>query len=704
MSDFKNYFEILSDEITIQSVATGEFKHHKFFEYCAELLEENGDVPHLDATFLDRTDLDARHRFKINGSYYDSDGDDFNFIIAISDFNERGSPETFTTSDLKNIFKYADRFLQLCQDSTYLDAIDEASQGFPAVFTLTKNFKKIKTIKVIYITNNIFSGRLKELKSLEYLGKHISYQLCDLKRLSDIENSRSGHEPISINLQEFSRFPLFALKASSISDEYESYLLALPGSVLALIYEEYGARLLEQNVRTFLQAKGNVNKGIIDTVTNRPEMFFAYNNGLTATASSLECEETLQGLRVNVIENLQIVNGGQTTASIVYAKRKNNCDLDGVFVQMKLSVIRPEKIAEVVPRISEYANTQNKVNAADFFATHPFQVHFKTMCESISVPMREGDISQSYWFYERSRGQYRDATAYAKEAERKIFAVKYPKNQLILKTELARYFLSFERCPDVVAKGATAAFLHFANLIGTPEVYEKTKNKYGENWIKETISKVILFRALDKIILKADWYEGGGTKAAVATYTLAWISHQIKEIFKAELHLEPVWKAQGITRPFEEIFTLVAEKMNRALQLSAPEHVKSVPQWAKRKGCWDKIREQDFNIPSEYFEKISVSAELDKQRKQSERKETRKYNEDKHYVSIVTMNKAVWEKIDLAIKDRKINSSPLKAQALRKVLLQGSSGTPTMADAAKLYELLQDAKRSIDLDEFNLPI
>ena len=704
MSDFKNYYEILSDEIIIQSVATGEFKHHVFFQYCAELLEENGDVPHLDATFLDRTDLDARGRFKINGSYYDSDGDDYNFIIAISDFNDSSSPDTFNTTDLNNTFKYAERFLQLCQNPTYLDAIDETSEGFPAVFTLTKNFQKIKTVKVIYITNNIFTGRIKELNSTQYLEKHISFQLCDLKRLSDIENSRSGHEPIKINVEEFSSEPLLTLKASSMSDEYETYLLAIPGLVLAKIYEEYGARLLEQNVRTFLQAKGNVNKGIIKTVTNNPEMFFAYNNGLTATASSVECENIIQGLRIKVIDNLQIVNGGQTTASIVYAKRKNDCDLEGVFVQMKLSVIKPEKISEIVPKISEYANTQNKVNAADFFASHPFQVNFKTMCEGISVPIREGNMSQSYWFYERSRGQYRDATAYVTEPERKIFAVKYPKNQLILKTELARYYLSFERCPDVVAKGATAAFLHFATMIGPPEVYEKNKDKYGEAWVKDAIAKIILFRALDRMILKADWYEGGGTKAAVITYTLAWISHKIKEVYKSEFHLEPVWKNQEITKNFKNIFEIVSEKMNIALQFSAPDHVKSVPQWAKRKGCWDKIKDLDLEVPKALFEKISINAEMAKQQKVSNRRDTRKYNAVKHYVAIVTMNKLVWEKINLAIQNGKVKSSPLKHSALRKVLQNGSRGTPTEADGAKLYDLLQDAKKSIDLDEFNLPI
>ena len=702
MSDFKNYFQILRDEITIQSVATGEFRHHVFFEYCAELLEENGDVTHLDAAFLDRTDLDAKNKFKLNGYFYDDQNEYYNFVIAISDYNETEVPNSFNTLDLQNIFKYADRFMNLCQNSNYLNAIDETSDGFPVVFTLTQNFKKITNVKVIYITNNIFTGRIKELKTAEIMGKKVSYQLCDLKRLRDIESSRSGHEPIKIDIKEFSPEPIMALKASLNSEEYESYLLALPGSVLANIYEEFGARLLEQNVRTFLQARGNVNKGIIETARKKPEMFFAYNNGLTATASSVDATKSDEGLQVNVIENLQIVNGGQTTASLVYAKLKDDCDLSGVFVQMKLSVIKSDKIAAIVPKISEYANTQNKVNAADFFASHPFQVNFKEMCETISIPLKEGAISQSYWFYERSRGQYRDATAYATEAEKKTFSLKYPKAQLILKTELARYYLSFEQSPDVVAKGATAAFLNFASLIGTPDTYQKTRDEYGEAWFRDTIAKVILFRALDKIILNADWYEGGGTKAAVTTYTIAWIAHWAKENFSAQLHLEPVWKAQKITDDFQKIFEVVAKKMNTALQETAPDHVKSVPQWAKRKGCWDKIKKIDLSISEKLFESIIIDKQLSKDLKNSDKKEARRYNAVRDYVQIVLIQPEVWERIEQAIQLKKIKSSPLKSQALRKVT--GRRQTPTEADGEKLYELLQEAKTKIDLDEFDLKI
>ena len=157
-------------------------------------------------------------------------------------------------------------------------------------------------------------------------------------------------------------------------------LLAIPGDLLFRIYEEHGARLLEQNVRTYLQARGNVNKGMIATLKDNPERFFSYNNGLTATASNINVKkETDTTIAITGIKNLQIVNGGQTTASIHYAKFKNNSDLSRVYVQMKLSVVDQELLEKIVPRIAQFANTQNKVNAADFFANHPFHRQFENL-------------------------------------------------------------------------------------------------------------------------------------------------------------------------------------------------------------------------------------------------------------------------------------------------------------------------------------
>ena len=170
---------------------------------------------------------------------------------------------------------------------------------------------------------------------------------------------------------------ILCLPAHLNTAEYHSFLLVMPGALIADLYARFSSRLLEQNVRSFLQARAAVNKGIRDTILNDPKMFFAYNNGITATAANVIVQKAADGLRMTRIEDLQIVNGGQTTASLFHTRRKDKANLDGVFVQVKLSIVSQGLSETVVPKISEYANTQNRVNAADFFSNHPFHVRME---------------------------------------------------------------------------------------------------------------------------------------------------------------------------------------------------------------------------------------------------------------------------------------------------------------------------------------
>ena len=184
----------------------------------------------------------------------------------------------------------------------------------------------------------------------------MTYSVWDLGRLYRYASSGFEREEIVVDLEREFGGALPVLPAHLNDAGYESYLVVVPGSQLASIYDRWGARLLEQNVRVFLQARGSVNKGIRNTIENDPEMFFAYNNGITATAEGLETRKDGDGLVVTSLRNLQIVNGGQTTASIFAASRKKDVDLSQVFVQMKLSIVEPERAMDVVPKISEYPN------------------------------------------------------------------------------------------------------------------------------------------------------------------------------------------------------------------------------------------------------------------------------------------------------------------------------------------------------------
>jgi hypothetical protein len=94
--------------------------------------------------------------------------------------------------------------------------------------------------------------------------------------------------------------------------------------MLADIYNDYRSALLERNVRSFLQFNGKVNKGIRDTLKTAPHRFLPYNNGLSTTASSVVLTGASNGTaHIRSLADFQIVNGGQTTASIAAASRRD---------------------------------------------------------------------------------------------------------------------------------------------------------------------------------------------------------------------------------------------------------------------------------------------------------------------------------------------------------------------------------------------
>lgn len=235
-------------------------------------------------------------------------------------------------------------------------------------------------------------------------GWTFTYNIWDISRLHRIKTSRGAKGEVVVDFESMFGQGIPCLPAHIKSADYESYLMVMPATILGDLYGKYDDRLLEQNVRCFLQARGKVNKGMRSTILTDPEMFFAYNNGITATAREVITEPKADGIYIREIKDLQIVNGGQTTASLFHTSRKDKASLEKIFVQMKLSVVDSEKGEEVIPRISEYANTQNKVNAADFFSNHLFHIRMEEFSRRLWAPPQQGALRESKWFYERARG------------------------------------------------------------------------------------------------------------------------------------------------------------------------------------------------------------------------------------------------------------------------------------------------------------
>jgi hypothetical protein len=575
MLDFHREF---IQEVYRESAAGGRFAEDAFFELFTKALVEAGELETADRSFYERT-----RGLRVDG--YGGDPADANGVLSliISTFHHEEELVTLTRTRMEAIFKRLQSFLEKSLDSKFRSGLEETSPGFALADLIFKSWSQVSKVKLVLITNHVLSNRIDGQQSDEINGRPIVHSAWDLGRLYRYSQAGTAREELVIDMIEHGG-ALPVLPAHLNGADYQAYLMVLRGDQLASIYDRWGARLLEQNVRVFLQAKGGVNKGIKRTIEHEPQMFFAYNNGISATAEDVTIENTVSGQRVTHLKNFQIVNGGQSTASIYAASRAKRA-LGDVFIQVKLSVITPSRAEEVIPKISEYANTQNKVNAADFFSNHPFHLRMKELSESIYAPSRDGRFTESKWFYERARGQYQDAKANLTSADRKKFDLEFPKEQLFNKTDLAKVAMIWRGSPHTVSKGSQKNFGEFAKQIG-PE-WDRDPAAFNEQYFRHTVARIIMYSALEKIVSGESWYEGG-YRAQIVTYAIAKLVHDLR-VRGACPDLDAVWRAQALPPSLQDALRKAAIAVKDVLT-SPPAGSANVTEWAKQDACWTRVQ------------------------------------------------------------------------------------------------------------------
>jgi hypothetical protein len=593
--DLNEGFERFRTELLFEAAVSAEPQAAAFFNLYAKLGAENGDTIDLAYTPVRR---EGRGGYQLDGCALDSDRGDL--YLAVSDFRTGHDLETLNASQIDALFERVRRFCEQAIQPAFINAIEETSPTFEAAWLIHYNRAHIRRIRVIAFSNARMSTRRKPEASGEVLGVPFVCSVLDFVRFADISAARGGVEPIEIDVAALNGCPLPCLPAHSIDGAHASYLLAVPGCFLAEIYGLYGARLLEQNVRTFLQAKTKVNAGIIRTLETQPEMFFAYNNGLTATAAGITTTRLANGsLGISAIRNLQIVNGGQTTASILYAsdsrRRERQADLSRVFVQMKLSVVNPDLLEEIVPKISRFANTQNKISEADFFSSHPVHVVLQRISRQLSAPAKPGALSGSKWFYERARGQYRDKLTNGTEAERRRFELEFPRDQLIEKTDLAKFEVTFDCRPHIVSRHAQKCFLDYSEKIG--KAWEISEAQFNEHWFRALVAKAIAFQWTDKMIGASIWYQQDrGFKAQIVPYTLAWLVNHLL-VQGLELDLNLIWQRQELPEELRDVLQQLAPQIAVTIK-DAPPQMKNVGEYCKQQACWAAVAGTAYNFES----------------------------------------------------------------------------------------------------------
>lgn len=587
--DLDEAFSAFWDDLLFEADASAEPQGRAFFQLYSDLATQNGDC--LDLAYAP-AHREGRGGYQIDGYALETERGDL--YLAISDFRPGRQLETLNAAQIDTLFERVRRFCELAVQPAFINALEETSPTFEAAWIVHSHRSAIRRIRVIALSNARLSTRRKPEMTGQVLGVPFVCSVLDFARYVDISAAHGGAEPIEINVAELNGAPLPCLPAHDLGGDHASYLVAVPGRLLADIYGLYGARLLEQNVRTFLQAKTKVNAGIIKTLETVPEMFFAYNNGLTATASGITTSKLPDGtLGIAAIENLQIVNGGQTTASILYASDQRKANLAGVFVQMKLSVVNPERLEEIVPKISRFANTQNKVSEADFFASHPVHLVLEQISRRQTAPAKPGALSGSKWFYERARGQYRDRLAYGTPAERRRFELEFPRDQFIDKTELAKVETTFDCRPHIVSRHGQKCFLDFAETIG--KTWEAAEATFNEQWFRHAVAKAITFNWTDKMVGTSTWYkEDRGYKVQIVTYSIAWLVHHLQDQ-GLELDLNIVWQRQELPEEIGAALRELAPQVAVTLK-DAPPQVRNIDSYCKLQACWATVAAQKYEF------------------------------------------------------------------------------------------------------------
>ena len=498
--------------------------------------------------------------------------------LLVSKYQAKPIPEKIKKTEIDKLLKKVLKFYKTCGTNDF-EALEESSDGYQAYKFIKGHKADIETVNIILLTND---ETIRYIPDDVHYGKiTVRFDVWDIELLyQSVLGGTAVERQLVVKLKKKYGESLPLIKVKGDNEIYDCYIGVISGELLARIYETEGQDLIQKNVRSFLQAIGKVNKGIKVSLANEPQMFMAYNNGISTIAESIAVDEgRSSGDIVNITEitGWQIVNGGQTTASI-YNAYKAKLPLEQVNVQIKLSVIKQkDRAEEIIHNISKYANSQNKINMSDFNANDAYHVKMERLSRATPIPVAKGK-STDYWFYERARGQYlvelnRQPTAAAK----KEFKSRCPKNRCISKTVAAKCVMTYRGYPDIVSKGLETSFIYFSDMVSKGEVPEPSEQSYIE-----MIAKVILFNSCDEIIKNLKF---GGFKAQQDYYTVALFGKYYSDLFDP---LE-IWNRQSINAETAKTIEELAYFVWNHFQNPTVPGV-NIGQWCKKEECWELLQ------------------------------------------------------------------------------------------------------------------
>jgi hypothetical protein len=421
-------------------------------------------------------------------------------------------------------------------------------------------------------------------------GKTVKLEVMDIERLHRHWSEGKPRDELVVNFEEVSGGALPCVYVPGEAADYDCAMTVIPGEALRFVYEKYGARLLEANVRSFLSATAKVNKGIRDTLRDTPERFMAYNNGIVIVADEVHLGKTGDGgPGILWLKGMQIVNGGQTTASIYFTKKKSpEIDIRRVRVPAKIIVLRLQNSIDeegLISDISRYANSQSSVKFSDLSANKPFHVKIENLALSTYCPDGIGR-----WFYERAAGSYntmllREGTTPARLRQ---LREAIPTSRKITKTDLAKYLNAWAQRPDSVSFGAQKNFERFMADLTTNDG-ETPPPLPDVPAYKLMIAKAILFKRTHTLVRPMFQQ----AQANVTAYAVSLLANRLG----GRLDLDKIWLRQDISAELKTQIQTWAAEVNKVLHDSAGDRM--ISEWAKKPECWDAVRRAAYTEPAE---------------------------------------------------------------------------------------------------------
>lgn len=535
----------------------------------------------------------AYKSMKIDAAYLDLATNTINLLIA--DFNDGEMKNINNETINRNVQLMLNFFENILKG--FFNGSEESAPYTELSVNIRRNIESINKIHLFYASTDKISERVKtlQLSNLVVADKsfNVVLDILDINKIFNVRAENFSKEPVVVNVEDFGEKGIQCIKAEIGDENYEAYLAVIPGKFLADIYEKFGSRLLESNVRSFLNVKGAVNKGIKVTILNERNKFFTYNNGISATARGITTKQIHgKGLCITRFDDLQIINGGQTTASLTSARIKENAPLDHIYVQMKLTIVK-DYDPDFVRKISKFSNSQNKVTSADLNSNHPFYQRMEDFSRKIYAPVSTGKTYQELWFFERARGQYEQPMMKMTKSKREEYQKIRPKDKKFTKTDLAKYLNSADMKPFFVSWGSEVNATKFQEEL--EKTWEKDNSLFNEIFYKDMIAKAIMYKSIDKIISQQEWYkENKAYKPQIATYTFARFVSLVKEEGK-EIDYKNIWDKQRIPELFikdiqnisKQVFDTINDPYRQQMNIST---------YCKQKACWVNLCRKNYAL------------------------------------------------------------------------------------------------------------